>query len=408
MPPYQPTRLSSRRSRRSSLRSSRLSPRRRTPRVTTTAVPAPAAVRATGRPPRHPHLPTLPCRPANHQPGSRPTECAYRLTTIARGATAPIHAHRWPTVEYVLSATNFVRRDADQKASSTPRADAEVEHITTRRSAVRSRNHPRDRSETGSTQSSVITPRAISITPITPAPITAAVRPLRPIQALNRVDPVLGALRREHVAEQRYLEQDLLHQAEADDQQHGRDGSRVELVDVVQRVEVGDAGEAETAPTTNVTLGSPLPSIRSGSDSVGLPASCLAFNFASFFSRRRSWNGWSRPVPSTNAIATASSPTTMSSSGLIVCLEVLSVLEPLQREDDHQTERDAGRVGAEQVARHQPLRVRKQQHHRHRGEQRRVEHRDQGQQKDVDQIGATARPPFGLDENVVRNDDRPG
>ena len=47
------------------------------------------------------------------------------------------------------------------------------------------------------------------------------------------------------------------------------------------------SGKLRTAPTTNVTRGSPLPSIRSGNDSVGLPASFLAFSLASFFSRRR-------------------------------------------------------------------------------------------------------------------------
>ena len=84
----------------------------------------------------------------------------------------------------------------------------------------------------------------------------------------------------------------------------------------------------------------------------------------------------------------------MSSNGLIVCLAVLSALE-LQREHDHEAERDAGRVGAEQVADHQPLRVRKQQHHRHRREQRRVEHREQRQQEDVQQLvahGCVPRP----------------
>jgi quercetin dioxygenase-like cupin family protein len=35
------------------------------------------------------------------------------LTTVAVGATTPVHTHRWPSVEYVLSATDFVRRDGD-------------------------------------------------------------------------------------------------------------------------------------------------------------------------------------------------------------------------------------------------------------------------------------------------------
>lgn len=75
-------------------------------------------------------------------------------------------------------------------------------------------------------QRSVIAPLATSQTPMRPAPISAAVRPLRPIHAT-----------------------------------HSR------------------------TPTTNVTFGSPWPSIRSGNESVGLPACSLALSFASFFSR---------------------------------------------------------------------------------------------------------------------------
>src|SRR5450432_4051992 len=44
---------------------------------------------------------------------------------------------------------------------------------------------------------------------------------------------VPSAFRHEDVAEQRYLEQDLLHQAEADDQQYRVHGSGVEVVDLV-------------------------------------------------------------------------------------------------------------------------------------------------------------------------------
>ena len=91
-------------------------------------------------------------------------------------------------------------------------------------------------------------PRAMRITPITAAPITTAVRPLRAIQFLNRLTLSWVRSGREHVAEQRQLEQDLLHQAEPDDEQDGRDGPRVEVVDVIERVEVGDAGEAQNDP----------------------------------------------------------------------------------------------------------------------------------------------------------------
>ena len=44
------------------------------------------------------------------------------LTTIPRGATTPVHTHRWPSVEYVLSATNFIRRDGNRNVLFDTRA----------------------------------------------------------------------------------------------------------------------------------------------------------------------------------------------------------------------------------------------------------------------------------------------
>jgi hypothetical protein len=35
------------------------------------------------------------------------------LTTIPIGATTWVHTHRWPSVEYLITATGFVRRDGD-------------------------------------------------------------------------------------------------------------------------------------------------------------------------------------------------------------------------------------------------------------------------------------------------------
>jgi choline dehydrogenase-like flavoprotein len=34
---------------------------------------------------------------------------------IPRGDTVPVHTHRWPSTVYVVSASNFVRRDGDGK-----------------------------------------------------------------------------------------------------------------------------------------------------------------------------------------------------------------------------------------------------------------------------------------------------
>ena len=48
-------------------------------------------------------------------------------TIVQPGETVPLHTHRWPSVLYVLSWSNFVRRDADGRATvdsrnSTPLA----------------------------------------------------------------------------------------------------------------------------------------------------------------------------------------------------------------------------------------------------------------------------------------------
>jgi hypothetical protein len=32
---------------------------------------------------------------------------------VERGATVPVHTHRWPGVQYLMSTADFVRRDAD-------------------------------------------------------------------------------------------------------------------------------------------------------------------------------------------------------------------------------------------------------------------------------------------------------
>ncbi|MBM2822384.1 MAG: hypothetical protein HW413_1130 [Thermoleophilia bacterium] len=34
-------------------------------------------------------------------------------TRVESGDTVPVHTHRWPSVQYVLSIADFVRRDAD-------------------------------------------------------------------------------------------------------------------------------------------------------------------------------------------------------------------------------------------------------------------------------------------------------
>ncbi len=55
-------------------------------------------------------LDALTAAPGNHQLLLENDQVRVLLTTIPVGAATPVHTHRWPSVEYVLSATNFVRR----------------------------------------------------------------------------------------------------------------------------------------------------------------------------------------------------------------------------------------------------------------------------------------------------------
>ena len=88
----------------------------------------------------------------------------------------------------------------------------------------------------------------------------------------------------------------------------------------------------------------------------------------------------------------------MSSPGPIVRLLVLDRAGVVQSEDDRQADADAGHVGAEQVAEHQPLRVLGiSSITRHRSEQGRVGHREQCQAEDVEQVAhATTRTEAAL------------
>jgi hypothetical protein len=58
-------------------------------------------------------LDALIAAPANHQLLLENDRVRVLLTTIPIGATTPVHTHRWPSVEYMLGAANYVRRDAD-------------------------------------------------------------------------------------------------------------------------------------------------------------------------------------------------------------------------------------------------------------------------------------------------------
>ncbi len=75
-------------------------------------------------------LDALTAAPQNHQLLLENDRVRVLLTTIPTGATTPVHTHRWPSVEYVLGATNFVRRDADGNVLLDTRTDDAEPHVS--------------------------------------------------------------------------------------------------------------------------------------------------------------------------------------------------------------------------------------------------------------------------------------
>jgi hypothetical protein len=67
-------------------------------------------------------LDALTAAPGNHQHLLENDRVRVLLTTIPTGATTPVHTHRWPSVEYVITATDFVRRDPDRNVLLDTRA----------------------------------------------------------------------------------------------------------------------------------------------------------------------------------------------------------------------------------------------------------------------------------------------
>jgi len=67
-------------------------------------------------------LDALIAAPANHHLMLENDRVRVLLTTIPVGATTPVHTHRWPSVEYMLGATSFVRRNPDRNVLFDTRA----------------------------------------------------------------------------------------------------------------------------------------------------------------------------------------------------------------------------------------------------------------------------------------------
>lgn len=58
-------------------------------------------------------LDALAAAPANHELLLENEEVRVLQTVVAVAAMTPVHTHRWASVEYVLSTTDFIRRDGD-------------------------------------------------------------------------------------------------------------------------------------------------------------------------------------------------------------------------------------------------------------------------------------------------------
>jgi quercetin dioxygenase-like cupin family protein len=69
-------------------------------------------------------LDALTAAPANHHVLLENERVRVLETVVAVGETTPVHTHRWASVAYVLSPTDFVRRDGDGNVVFDTRAAA--------------------------------------------------------------------------------------------------------------------------------------------------------------------------------------------------------------------------------------------------------------------------------------------
>jgi quercetin dioxygenase-like cupin family protein len=67
-------------------------------------------------------LDALEAAPANHRLLLENEQVRVLQTTVPVAASTPVHTHRWASVEYVISATSFVRRDAEGRVVFDSRA----------------------------------------------------------------------------------------------------------------------------------------------------------------------------------------------------------------------------------------------------------------------------------------------
>ena len=66
-------------------------------------------------------LDALVAAPENHHLLLENDQVRVIETQVPVRATTPVHTHRWASVEYVLSTTDFIRRDGRSVEPSRPR-----------------------------------------------------------------------------------------------------------------------------------------------------------------------------------------------------------------------------------------------------------------------------------------------
>src|SRR5436305_2904676 len=188
-----------------------------------------------------------------------------------------------------------------------------------------------------------------------------------------RADPRLGAIDRmrcpiwsDQESSERDLEQPQHHQVEADYHEHGDRGRVVQLVELIEAGEVGGAREREQRPDHEGRARRSLAQLalppRRTLVRLGL-FTCAAALREAFLAPGVEDEGASqgdRSQPDVDGWAQGA-PRRVGRARV------------RKREDDHEPERDARDVRAEQIARHHLGRAREQQHDRRHRDQRRVQ-----------------------------------
>jgi hypothetical protein len=74
-------------------------------------------------------LDALVAAPGNHHVMLENDRVRVIETQVPVKATTPVHTHRWASVEYVLSTTDFIRRTGDGQVEFDTRTDGRPGHL---------------------------------------------------------------------------------------------------------------------------------------------------------------------------------------------------------------------------------------------------------------------------------------